>query len=134
MTITPPTMEEIFEADRLEELVRGNVFAQIATIKHYSDVEAITWEKLQAACLASPIYQLLHKTMQGGMSDNRQDWDIQLKEFFIHRHSLTTLGPVVLLYDRQVVPTSLQQGIMEILHTAHGGCNMMFSRASSSLY
>ena len=68
------------------------------------------------------------------MSDDSKDWDIQLQEFFIHRHSLVTLGSVVLLYDRPVIPASLQQGILEILHAAHGGCNTMFSRASSSLY
>ena len=134
MTITTPTTEEVYEADRLEEMVLGSAAAHIAAINHNSEVEAITWEKLETACLASPVYQLLHQAVQAGVSDNSQDWDIQLKEFFPHRHSLTTLGPVVLLYDRPVIPASLQQRIMEILHAAHGGCNMMFSRASSSLY
>jgi len=84
--------------------------------------------------MASPHYRLLHQTVQNGVSDNSQDWDIQLKQYFTHRHSLSTLGPVVLLYDRPVIQTSLRQETMQHLHAAHGGCNMMFSRASSSLY
>ena len=83
MTITTPTAEEMHEADRLEEMVLGKALAHITAIKHNSDVEAITWEKLEAACLASPVYQLLHRTIQGGVSDNSKDWDIQLQEFFI---------------------------------------------------
>ena len=91
-------------------------------------------EKLEAACQVSSQYQLLHKTVNQGVSNNSQDWDMQIKDYFVHRHALSTLGSVVLLYDRPLIPQALHQDILEHLHAGHAGCNMMFSRASSCLY
>ena len=129
-----PTLQEVSEADRLEEIMMGQLFAHIAAINHKSEVEALTWERLEAACLASGQYKLLHQTVQQGVSDNIQDWDLQLKEYFVHRHSLSTLGPVVLLHDRPVIPACLRQEVLEHLHACNGGANSMFARASASLY
>ena len=112
----------------------GMVMANIAAITNNTDVEAITWEKLEAACQVSPQYQLLHKTVSQGVSNISQDWDFLLKEYFIHRHALTTLGSVVLLYDRPVIPQALRQNVLQHLHAGHAGSNMIFSRASSYLY
>ena len=112
----------------------GIVMADIAAITNNTDVEAITWEKLEAACQVSSQYQLLHKTVNQGVSNNSQDWDMQIKDYFVHRHALSTLGSVVLLYDRPVIPQALRHDILQHLHAGHAGCNMMFSRASSCLY
>ena len=68
------------------------------------------------------------------MSNNSQDWDMQIKDYFVHRHALSRLGFVVLLYDRPVIPQALRHDILQQLHAGHEGCNMMFSRASSCLY
>ena len=43
MTITTPTTEEVYETDRLEEMVLGSATAHIAAFNHNSEVEAITW-------------------------------------------------------------------------------------------
>ena len=131
---TQPTAEDIFAADQLESLIFGRVLAHIAAIKHGDEVEALTWERLEAACLATPEYKLLHRTVQQGISNNSKDWDLQIQPFFRHRTSLSTLGPVVLLYDKPIIPRCLKQEVMEHLHAAHGCANMMFSRAAASLY
>ena len=129
-----PNTEEISESNRLEELMMGIVLADITAITNNTDVEAITWEKLEAACQVSSQYQLLHKTVNQGVSNNSQDWDMQIKDYFVHRHALSTLGSVVLLYDRPVIPQALRHDILQQLHAGHESCNMMFSRASSCLY
>ena len=114
-------MEEVSESNRLEELMMGIVLADIAAITNNIDVEAITWEKLEAACQVSSQYKLLHQTISQGVSNNSQDWDMQLREYFIHRHALSTLGSVVLLYDRPVIPQALRQDILQHLHAGHAG-------------
>ena len=68
------------------------------------------------------------------MSESSKDWDLKLQPYFKVRHGLTTLGSVVMLYDRPVIPESLRQEILEHLHACHGCANGMFQRASSDLY
>ena len=78
-------------------------------------------------------YKLLHKTVQSGVSDHKEDWDQKITDFFIHRHSLVTVGPVVMLHDRPVIPRSLQQNVLEHLHAGHASATSMFDRAATSL-
>ena len=63
------------------------------------------------------------------VSDDVKAWDQKITDFFPHRHSLT-VGPVVMLYDRPVIPRSLQQAVMEHLHVGHASASSMFERAS----
>ena len=147
-----PTDEDIATADDLEELVAGKVIAHMASInyKHrnlqeYSpycqqallsndSVETLTWPRLEAACVQCPTYKLLHQLVSQGVPDDSAAWDEQLKPYFTHRHSLSTLGQVVLLHDRPVIPAALRQQVLEHLHGGHAGANMMFERASTCLY
>lgn len=142
--MTPPTVAPVIavqpsqtdraESESLEALLHGAVVAHLAAIRYNNEVEALTWERLEAGCLASPQYRLLHHTVQQGVPENSKDWALQIQPFFRHRRYLSTLGPVVLLYDRPVIPSNLRQDAMDHLHAAHGCANMMFSRAASSLY
>jgi hypothetical protein len=129
-----PTKQDITESNQLEQLLLGQVFAHLAAITHSQDIQVLGWDRLTAACCSSPQYRLLHKTVQQGVSDSIQDWDLQLRQYFKHRHSLTVLGNVVLLFDRPIIPTCLQEELMEHLHACHSGCNMMFARASANFY
>jgi hypothetical protein len=141
---TPPTAAESSASDRLEELLLGKVYAHLAAITPMAsadialfgahNVEVLTWDRLEEVCKHSQIYRLLHQTVQRGVSDSIQDWDLQLKPYFQSRHSLSTLGHVVILYDRPVIPSSLRQEVMEHLHASHGCANAMFQRAYSTLY
>ena len=138
-----PSPTEAKAAFDTEELLTGLVLASIAGINNHSKLSpmtspsqptALSWSRLEAACLTCDEYKLLHKTVQAGVSDNKQDWDQKLSDFFIHRHSLVTVGPVVMLHDRPVIPRSLQQNVLEHLHAGHASATTMFERAASSLY
>ena len=122
-----PTSEEVEQADDLEELVAGNVIAHLASINYdhktldkyspYSQqallsndsVEALTWPRMESACVQCPTYQLLHQLVSQGVPENSSAWDERIKPYFSHRHSLSTLGQVVLLHDRPVIPQALRQ-------------------------
>ena len=147
-----PTSEEVEQADNLEEFVAGNVIAHLASINYdhktldkyspYSQqallsndsVEALTWPRLESACVQCPTYQLLHQLVSQGVPENSSAWDERIKPYFSHRHSLSTLGQVVLLHDRPVLPQALRQQVLQHLHGGHAGANMMFERAATCLY
>ena len=141
---SPSTAAESSASDRLEELLLGKVYAHLAAITPLAsadialfgahNVEVLTWDRLEEVCKHSQIYRLLHQTVQRGVSDSIQDWDLQVKPYFQSRHGLSTLGHVVLLYDRPVIPSSLRQEVMEHLHASHGCANAMFQRACSTVY
>ena len=48
----------------------------------------LSWDRLEAACLFSSVYKLLHDTVTAGAPDAISDWDLQLKPYHLHRHSL----------------------------------------------
>ena len=80
----------------IEAILTGSVIAHLAAIRQSDEVEALTWDRLEAGCLACLEYRLLHNTVMSGVPVNSADWDTVLQPYFRHRHSLSTLGPVVL--------------------------------------
>ena len=95
---------------------------------------ALSWARLKAACLSCDQYKLLHKTIQAGVSDKKEDWDQEIVDYFPHRQSLVTVGPVIMLHDRPVIPRSLHNNVLEHLHAGHASATAMFERAETSLY
>merc|ERR1712237_266713 len=116
-----------------EELLQGNIIASLAFI-NTDQSNIISWQRLEAACIADQTYRLLHQTISLGAPEAKDRWDQTIQDFFPHRHSLITVGPVVMLHDRPVIPQSLQQTVMDHLHAGHGSASSMFERASTSLY
>ena len=131
------------DANKIEELLTGMVLASITEINHQSSLSpltssdtpaALTWNRLEAACLSCDQYKLLYKTVQSGVSDKREDWDEKIADYYPHRLSLVTVGPVVMLHDRPVIPQSLRTNVLEHLHAGHASATAMFERAATSFY
>ena len=142
-TYSSPTWSEVESSEILEGLLQGNILATIANINAYTQLTpptnhhnpaVLTWKRLEAACLACDEYKLIHKTIQGGVSDKKEDWDQQINDYYPHRHSLVTTGSVILLHDCPVIPKSLRNDDLEHLHAGDASATSMFERASTSLY
>ena len=125
--------EHVFVGNIMSALASINSWSRSAPITMQSQPTALSWERLEAACLLSEEYKLLLKTVRTG-TDRREDWDEKISDFYQHRRSLVAVGPVVLLHDRPVIPRSLQQAVLAHLHAGHQGANSMFERASTSLF
>ena len=97
VTSSEPTEEDVAAVDQLESLMMGRALAHLAAIKHGDEVEALTWERLEAGCLASPQYRLLHSVVQQGVSNNSKDWDLPLQPYFRHSPLSQTAVPAGLL-------------------------------------
>ena len=125
-----------------EDILVGNIMSCLASVNMWSRVapltaklvpEALSWKKLEAACLLCETYRILVQTVQSG-AERKDDWDEKILDFYSHRNSLVVVGPVVLLHDRPVIPMALRQTVLAHLHAGHQGANTMFERASTSLY
>ena len=97
-------------------------------------LQAITWEMLETACKSCTEYKLLHDKVQMGLPEQSKDWEQSLLPYYRHRHLLTTLGPVVLINDRPVIPKALRSRAVDHFHSGHPGLSTMCLRLSSSLY
>ena len=139
-----PINQEDPAHDDMEDIMVGLAYSNLATINTkdkatvalYSadKIQVITWDRLETAARQCPVYKQLHQMIHQGVSDNSNDWGTDIKPFFQCRQGFSTHGPVVLLYDRPVIPASLRKEVMEHLHAAHGCSNGMFQRASNTLY
>ena len=133
---------EADEAAEIDEYLTGVILASITDINQQflspltspDHPTALSWSRLEAACLSCDEYKLLHRTIQSGVSDRKEDWDQQIVDYFPHRQSLVTTGPVIMLHDRPVIPKSLRNNVLEHLHAGHASATVMFERAATSLY
>ena len=134
--VSPPVLSSI--STDTDELLQGHVIAALALVNAGVTVDSpadiISWQRLESACLACEEYVLLHNTVKAGVPEDKSAWDSLIQDYYQHRHSLVTSGPVVLLHDRPVIPRSLRDAVMSHLHVGHSSASAMFERASSSLY
>ena len=107
-----------------------SIIAHVTT----QSLQAITWDMLENACRQCPDYQLLHSSILRGLPDDSKSWDTRLLPYDRHRHMLTTIGPVVLVNERPVIPKSLRSRIVDHVHAGHAGLSTMCQRLSTTLY
>ena len=130
-----PDVDEMVIGSAMSRLESFNtppeyVFAYVTT----PSLTAVTWTMLEAACSSCKDYQLLHSYILQGMSEDSKDWDNRLLPYFKHRHMLTTIGPVVLVNERPVIPKSLRARVIDHVHAGHPGLSTMCQRLASTLY
>ena len=73
-----------------EHVLVGHIMSTLATVNSWSRItpltvndapEALSWQKLEAACLLCDVYRKLVQTVTTG-SDKLEDWDSTIKEFY----------------------------------------------------
>ena len=94
----------------------------------------LSMKRLEAAAATCPAYTKLCSFLQAGPPEDRNLWPDTLLPYYQHRHSLTTVGSIVLLHDRPVIPLSLRTEVLEHLHGAHHGVTTMYARAVTCVY
>ena len=96
--VSPPMVSAI--TSDTEELLKGDIIATLALINSSvsagTDPDIITWQRLEAACLPCEEYIILHRIISSGVPDDKTSWDSLIMEYFPHRHSLATVGLVVM--------------------------------------
>ena len=142
---TSPTQNDIHQLSLMEEFVSGVAMSSLAALdgsgvicpiaqNSSPPVSVVTWTRLESAALQSPLYQSLLSLVISGVPDDSNSWPSSLGDYYVHRHALIAVGPVILYHDRPIIPVSLRQEIIEHLHAGHQGVTQMYSRASSSVF
>ena len=121
-----------------EELYLGEAMSRIASLQESciasTQTTAITWERLQTACKSDADYQSLHANTTSGLSEDRMSYSEYAKPFYRYRLNLTTLGPVIMLQNRPVIPQSLRMTVLSHLHACHSGPTAMYQRALQEVF
>ena len=65
---------------------------------------------------------------------NKDEWPASIADFHSGRTHFTVQRPVIFYKSRVVVPSVLQNAVLEILHSGHGGVSSMMLRASDSVW
>jgi hypothetical protein len=96
--------------------------------------QVISWDRLEAESARDSTTSTLVELINNGVPEDRTLWPDSTRDFFRLKSDLSTIGPVVLVGDRVVIPPSLQSEVLEVLHSAHQGTTGMTNRAVSSIY
>ena len=148
---TQPELEELESTLEIEQSTSGVAMASLASLSLLSldtgenttpssihsmsnSKQAITWDRLQTQSAEDKAIPALVQMINEGISEDRERWPENTREFYRVRSELSTIGPVVLYGERVVIPSSLQSEALEILHSAHQGTTGMTTRAMSSVY
>ena len=108
--------------------------ALMAAIKSnkLNKIRVVTWERVGEATLAQ--FERLMSLVQYGFPDNRSDLPVELDEFWEFRESLFVFDNVILMRDRVVIPPSLRNEILQVLHAAHQVVSGMGLNAQTTVF
>ena len=123
-----PDQEEVYLVQVQDKLV------QLAGAKATEETAVITWDLLENACKEDSNYMELKKSVTNGFPETIQDCATTVKPYYNMQQELTTLGDVVMLSNRPVIPDRLRPQVLSHLHASHAGVNVMLKRALQSVY
>ena len=78
-------------------------------------MKVITAERMQGSSQEDQMIQAMVELVQGGHSDNRENWPEDLKTFYQHKANLSTLDKTLLYNGPYVIPEALRGEVLEIL-------------------
>ena len=94
----------------------------------------ITLEQLKNTSFHDKDYQKLIHQIKEGFPKTRQSVNSVLRPLWEVLHCLNTCDSIISVDDRRVIPTSLQNKILHMLHSARQGVANMTARANVSVY
>ena len=106
--------------------------AACATLCSVSDV--VTWDMVQEATVSDVLLTRLTRLIHEGFPEDCRSLSPDLRPYHRYRDSLSCVDGVVLLGDRIVIPADLRPHILQALHAAHQGVNVMCARAAESVF
>jgi hypothetical protein len=97
-------------------------------------IQVVTWEKVKQVTSTDPDMESLLSFIQSGFPSCKSELSFKVQQYFRHRKHLKAVDGVVLYKNRIVIPESLRQTVLHILHSAHQGVTRMVARAESSIF
>jgi hypothetical protein len=95
---------------------------------------AVTWDKVKLATTSDPDLSTLTTIIESGFPEFRHELPPAIQEYHKFREHLYTIDGVILYKDRIVIPPTLREQILTVLHSAHQGVTSMTARAESTVF
>ena len=95
---------------------------------------AVTWDRVRLATTGDQDMATLLHVIESGFRQSRHELLAALREYHQFRDHLYTVDGVILYKHRIVIPPSLQQHILTVLHSAHQGVTSMTAWAESTVF
>ena len=119
------------------ELSEGD-FAEIALVANKdwkaSTCKPILWSEIELETAADPTLCSLVSTIRQGFPEKASDLSHELAPYWSIRNQLDIEDNVVWYDGRIVVPVTLRDRALDVLHSAHQGVSGMLNRARTILY
>ena len=94
----------------------------------------ITWEELKSATASDDELKDLAECVLNGFPAEKSHLSGVCRNYWQYREKLSIVDGVILLDGRMLIPKSLQQNVLQTLHSAHQGVSGMTSRAQSCVF
>ena len=91
------------------------------------NLQAVTWDRVKVATQTDKSMLQLLTTIQNGFPVSKQDLPKDFQEYHQYRDDMHTIDGVILYKECIVIPVSLREDILNILHLAHQSVAPMLS-------
>ena len=95
---------------------------------------AVTWDRVKVATASDHDMVHLMSIIESGFPIFRHELPPALPEYYQFCDQLYTVDGVILYKDRIVIPPSLRQHVLSVLHSAHQGVTSMTARAETTVF
>ena len=95
---------------------------------------AVTWERVKLATASNGDMTRLIDIIESGFPKFCHELPLALQEYYQFCKHLYTVDGVILYKNRIVIPTSLRQHALTVLHCTHQGVTSMTARAESTVF
>ena len=97
-------------------------------------VRAVTLDRVRQATARDTLLQQVMDMVLDGVTDKKEAWAGDMKEFYKHRHNLSEISGVLMYNKRVVIPRVLRAEVLECLHAASQGVQGMKARAEDTVF
>ena len=97
-------------------------------------VKAVTLERVKEETGKDPVLKQLGDLLKTGLPEDKAGWPKDLLPFFASRRGLGICDGAVTFKERVVIPTSLQEEVLGLLHQGSQGATSMIARAATSVW
>lgn len=110
-----------------EELIMGAAAS-------LEQIESVTLEDVRTQTASDPVMRTLHDTILTGFPESAVETPETIRIFHQYREHLSVMEDIVMYQDRIVIPPSLRDNILTMLHAAHQAVTSMNARARASVF
>ena len=101
----------------------------ISAYEHDPKLRAITWDRIVAAAATDEECRALAEYIQNGFPSSRHKLPSKIQQFWSIADQLYCLDGVPIKEDKILIPRQLRAEVLEALHSAHQGVNVMMANA-----